>query len=97
MRGVDVIQVPTTVLAQVDAAIGGKRASTSCRGRICLNLHQPRIVLIDTAVLETLPAREYRAGLYESLKCGIIGDPGPFRLFEDRRGRFDAIRWWLRK
>ncbi|MGB0045809.1 MAG: 3-dehydroquinate synthase family protein, partial [Terriglobales bacterium] len=47
--------------------------------------HQPRAVLVDPAVLETLPSREYHAGLYESLKCGIIGDPGLFRLFEDRR------------
>ena len=42
-------------------------------------------MLVDPAVLETLPSREYRAGLYESLKCGIIGDPGLFRLFEERR------------
>ena len=47
--------------------------------------HQPRAVLIDPQVLDTLPSREYRAGLYESLKCGIIGDPGLFKLFEDRR------------
>jgi 3-dehydroquinate synthase len=47
--------------------------------------HQPRVVLVDPAVLETLPSREYHAGLYESLKCGIIGDPGLFKLFEDRR------------
>src|SRR3984893_814059 len=86
MRGVDVIQVPTTVLAQVDAAIGGKTGVDLVSGKNLLGtFHQPRVVLIDTAVLETLPAREYRAGLYESLKCGIIGDPGLFRLFEDRR------------
>jgi 3-dehydroquinate synthase len=86
MRGVDVIQVPTTVLAQVDAAIGGKTGVNLVSGKNLLGtFHQPRVVLIDTAVLETLPAREYRAGLYESLKCGIIGDPGLFRLFEDRR------------
>ena len=86
MRGVDVIQVPTTVLAQVDAAIGGKTGVNLVSGKNLLGtFHQPRVVLIDTAVLETLPAREYRAGLYESLKCGIIGDPVLFRLFEDRR------------
>ena len=86
MRGVDVIQVPTTVLAQVDAAIGGKTGVNLVSGKNLLGtFHQPRVVLIDTAVLETLPSREYRAGLYESLKCGIIGDPGLFRLFEDRR------------
>jgi 3-dehydroquinate synthase len=86
MRGVDVIQVPTTVLAQVDAAIGGKTGVNLVSGKNLLGtFHQPRAVLIDPAVLETLPSREYRAGLYESMKCGIIGDPGLFRLFEDRR------------
>src|SRR6266853_427123 len=86
MRGVNVIQVPTTVQAQVDAAIGGKTGVNLVSGKNLLGtFHQPRVVLIDTAVLETLPSREYRAGLYESLKCGIIGDPGLFKLFEDRR------------
>jgi 3-dehydroquinate synthase len=86
MRGVDVIHVPTTVLAQVDAAIGGKTGVNLISGKNLLGtFHQPRTVLIDPAVLESLPSREYRAGLYESLKCGIIGDPGLFRLFEDRR------------
>src|SRR6267154_784379 len=85
MRGVDVIQIPTTVLAQVDAAIGGKTGVNLVSGKNLLGtFHQPRAVLIDPAVLETLSTREYRAGLYESLKCGIIGDPGLFRLFEDR-------------
>ena len=86
MRGVDVIQVPTTVLAQVDAAIGGKTGGNLVSGKNLLGtFHQPRVVLVDPAVLETLPSREYHAGLYESLKCGIIGDPGLFKLFEDRR------------
>src|ERR1019366_2159670 len=79
MRGVDVIQIPTTVLAQVDAAIGGKTGVNLLSGKNLLGtFHQPR------AVLETLPAREYRAGLYEALKCGIIGDAGLFRLFEEK-------------
>jgi 3-dehydroquinate synthase len=86
MRGVDVIQVPTTVLAQVDAAIGGKTGVNLASGKNLLGtFHQPRAVLVDPSVLETLPSREYHAGLYESLKCGIIGDPGLFKLFEDRR------------
>ena len=86
MRGIDVIQVPTTVLAQVDAAIGGKTGVNLIAGKNLLGtFHQPRAVLIDPAVLATLPAREYRAGLYESLKCGVIGDPGLFRIFEERR------------
>jgi 3-dehydroquinate synthase len=86
MRGVDVIQVPTTVLAQVDAAIGGKTGVNLVSGKNLLGtFHQPRAVLVDPSVLETLPSREYHAGLYESLKCGIIGDPGLFRLFEEKR------------
>lgn len=86
MRGVDVIQIPTTVLAQVDAAIGGKTGVNLQSGKNLLGtFHQPRAVLIDPNVLMTLPSREYRAGLYEALKCGIIGNPGLFRLFEERR------------
>jgi 3-dehydroquinate synthase len=86
MRGVDVIQIPTTVLAQVDAAIGGKTGVNLVSGKNLLGtFHQPRVVLVDPSVLATLPSREYRAGLYEALKCGIIGDPGLFRLFEERR------------
>lgn len=85
MRGVDVIQIPTTVLAQVDAAIGGKTGVNLLAGKNLLGtFHQPRAVLVDPAVLRTLPAREYRAGLYESLKCGIIGDAGLFKHFEER-------------
>src|SRR5882724_4622412 len=86
MRGLDVIQIPTTVLAQVDAAIGGKTGVNLQSGKNLLGtFHQPRAVLIDPNVLTTLPSREYRAGLYEALKCGIIGNAGLFRLFEDRR------------
>ena len=86
MRGVDVIQIPTTVLAQVDAAIGGKTGVNLQSGKNLIGtFHQPRTVLIDPAVLATLPSREYRAGLYESLKSGVIGDPGLFHLFEENR------------
>ena len=86
MRGVEVIQIPTTVLAQVDAAIGGKTGVNLQSGKNLLGtFHQPRVVVIDPNVLTTLPSREYRAGLYEALKCGIIGNAGLFRLFEDRR------------
>jgi 3-dehydroquinate synthase len=86
MRGIDVVQMPTTVLAQVDAAIGGKTAVNLAAGKNLLGtFHQPRAVLIDPAVLTTLPSREYRAGLYEALKCGVIGDAGLFRMFEEKR------------
>jgi 3-dehydroquinate synthase len=86
MRGVDLIQVPTTVLAQVDASIGGKTGVNLQAGKNLVGtFHQPKAVFIDPAVLSTLPDREYHAGLYEALKSGIIGDPQLFHLFENSR------------
>src|SRR2546426_2527629 len=79
MRGVNVVQIPTTVLAQVDASIGGKTGVNLRTGKNLLGtFHQPRAVLIDPVVLSTLPEREFRAGLYESIKCGVIGKPALF-------------------
>ena len=84
MRGVKLVQIPTTVLAQVDASIGGK---TGVNLRVGKNLigtfHQPLAVLIDPQVLSTLPDREFRAGLFESLKCGVIGNPELFHRLEN--------------
>jgi 3-dehydroquinate synthase len=83
MRGVDVVQVPTTVLAQVDAAIGGKTGVNLRAGKNLLgSFHQPLAVLIDPAVLVTLSDRQFRAGLYEALKCGVIGRPELFARLE---------------
>jgi 3-dehydroquinate synthase len=83
MRGVDLVQIPTTVLAQVDASIGGKTGVNLRAGKNLVGtFHQPRIVLIDPALLTTLPDREFRAGLYEALKCGVIGKPELFRALE---------------
>jgi 3-dehydroquinate synthase len=83
MRGVDVVQIPTTVLAQVDASIGGKTAVNLQAGKNLLGTyHQPLAVLIDPAVLATLSDREFRAGLYEALKCGVIGSPELFARLE---------------
>ena len=83
MRGLDVVQIPTTVLAQVDASIGGKTAVNLRAGKNLVGtFHHPRVVLIDPAVLATLSDREFRAGLYESLKCGVIGKPELFRALE---------------
>ena len=83
MRGVPVIQVPTTLLAQVDAAVGGKTGVNLVSGKNLLgSFHQPLVVLIDPDVLTTLPEREYRAGLYEIIKCGVIRDAGLFRLLD---------------
>jgi 3-dehydroquinate synthase len=84
MRGVPVIQVPTTLLAQVDAAVGGKTGVNLVSGKNLLgSFHQPLAVLIDPDVLRTLPEREYRAGLYEIIKCGVIRDEPLFRLLEN--------------
>ena len=88
MRGVDLVQVPTTVVAQVDASIGGKTGVNLKAGKNLLGtFHQPRAVLIDPEVVSTLPDREFRAGLYEALKCGVIGDPQLFRRFEDEKDK----------
>ena len=79
MRGVNVVQVPTTVLGQVDAAIGGKTGVNLPAGKNLVGtFHQPLAVLVDPEVLSSLSARQFRAGLYESLKCGVIGNPELF-------------------
>jgi 3-dehydroquinate synthase len=84
MRGVDLIQIPTTVLAQVDASIGGKTGVNLRAGKNLVGtFHHPRLVLIDPSVLTTLPDREFRAGLYEALKCGVIGKPDLFYAMEN--------------
>jgi 3-dehydroquinate synthase len=85
MRGVPVIQVPTTLLAQVDAAVGGKTGVNLVSGKNLLgSFHQPLAVLIDPDVLKTLPQREYRAGLYEIVKCGVIRDAELFGVLDRR-------------
>src|SRR5204863_5695867 len=88
MRGIELVQIPTTVLAQVDASIGGKTAVNLVAGKNLVGtFHHPRVVLIDPAVLKTLPDREFRAGLYEALKCGVIGNVELFIRFEQNRAR----------
>jgi 3-dehydroquinate synthase len=88
MRGIDVVQVPTTLLAQVDASIGGKTGVDLSEGKNLLGtFHQPRAVLIDPAALSTLPDREFRAGMYEVLKCGIIQRPDIFQFIEQNHER----------
>src|SRR5258708_33844174 len=76
MRGVPVIQVPTTLLAQVDAAVGGKTGVNLVAGKNLVgSFHQPLVVLIDPDLLRTLPEREYPAGLVQIVKHGLIADP----------------------
>ena len=88
MRGIDVVQVPTTLLAQVDASIGGKTGVDLRAGKNLLGtFHQPRIVISDPTVLSTLDDRQFRAGLYESLKSGIIYSADLFRFMEENRER----------
>jgi 3-dehydroquinate synthase len=83
MRGIPVIQVPTTLLAQVDAAVGGKTGVNLVAGKNLVgSFHQPLAVLIDPETLKTLPEREYRAGLYEVVKHGIIADVPLFEVLE---------------
>jgi 3-dehydroquinate synthase len=85
MRGVPVIQVPTTLLAQVDAAVGGKTGVNLLSGKNLVgSFHQPLGVLIDPSVLGSLPPREYRAGLYEIIKSGIIASEPLFRILAER-------------
>ena len=88
MRGVPVVQVPTTLLAQVDAAVGGKTGvNLICGKNLIGSFHQPLVVLIDPDVLHSLPEREYRAGLYEIIKAGVIRDVELFRFLEQHADR----------
>ena len=83
MRGIRWIQVPTTLLAQVDASVGGKTAINHSRGKNLIgSFHQPKLVLIDVETLDSLPEREVRCGLVEIIKHGVIMDESLFELVE---------------
>ncbi len=83
MRGIDFLQIPTTLLAQVDSSVGGKVAVNLLQSKNLIGaFYQPRMVLIDTKVLGTLPDREMRAGLAEVIKYGIIKDADLFDYLE---------------
>jgi 3-dehydroquinate synthase len=82
-RGLDFVQVPTTLLAQVDSSVGGKTGINSRHGKNLIGaFHQPALVIADTALLDTLPAREFRAGYAEVAKYGLLGDAAFFAWLE---------------
>ncbi len=83
LRGLPFVQMPTTLLAQVDSSVGGKTGVNTARGKnLAGAFHQPRLVLADVATLESLPQRELRAGYAEVVKAGLIGDAGFFAWCE---------------
>jgi 3-dehydroquinate synthase len=82
-RGVDFVQVPTSLLAQVDSSVGGKTGINSPQGKNLIGaFHQPVLVIADTAVLDTLPPRQFRAGYAEVAKYGVLGDEAFFTWLE---------------
>ncbi|MBD2511996.1 3-dehydroquinate synthase [Nostoc muscorum FACHB-395] len=93
LRGINVVQVPTTLLAMVDSAIGGKTGVNHPHGKNLIGaFHQPRLVLIDPDVLKTLPMREFRAGMAEVIKYGVIWDAELFAQLEASK-RLDQLRY----
>ncbi len=103
LRGIDYIQIPTTLLAQVDSSVGGKTAINAAQGKNLIGaFHQPRLVLADIGTLDTLPRRELLAGYAEVVKYGLINDPKFFVWLEehgaaihagDRAARRKAVVW----
>ncbi|NND37561.1 MAG: 3-dehydroquinate synthase [Gammaproteobacteria bacterium] len=103
MRGVSFVQVPTTLLAQVDSSVGGKTGVNHPKGKNLIGaFHQPRIVLIDTETLDTLPDRELKAGLAEVIKHGAIADADFFDWLEQNMDALlardhDALAYAIRR
>lgn len=93
MRGVPVVQVPTSLLAMVDSSVGGKTGVNTPRGKNLVGaFHHPSHVLVDPSVLSTLDGRHVAAGLAEVVKAAAIADPGLFRWMEERAGRLAEAR-----
>ncbi|NEQ82223.1 MAG: 3-dehydroquinate synthase [Moorea sp. SIO2I5] len=93
LRGINFVQVPTSLLAMVDASVGGKTGVNHPKGKNLIGaFHQPQFVLIDPSVLKTLPARELRAGMAEVIKYGIIWDEELFVKLEESK-RLDQLRY----
>ena len=101
LRGLDVVQIPTTLLAQVDSSVGGKTGINSRQGKNLIgSFHQPRLVLADISALDTLPPRQLRAGYAEIVKYGLINHPdffdwldvnGPALIKGDGEARHHAV------
>lgn len=92
MRGIDFINIPTTTLSQIDSSIGGKVAINLNGIKNCVGaFHQPKMVLIDPLVLETLPKRHFHNGLVEAVKAGLIQDKELFELFEQEELDIEQI------
>lgn len=92
-RGIPYIQVPTTLLAQVDSAIGGKTAVDLPQGKNLVGaFYQPKLVFSDTRLLKTLDPRQVRSGLAEVIKYGLIKDPGLFHYLEDKSADVLALK-----
>lgn len=94
MRGTPLVQVPTTLLAQVDSSVGGKTAVNHALGKNAIGaFKQPDAVVMDLTMLATLPEREVRAGLFELIKHGMIRDLALFEFLEDHRNEFPLRNW----
>ncbi len=93
LRGIHVVQIPTTLLSMVDASIGGKTGINHSKGKNLIGaFHQPKLVLIDPKTLFTLPTREFRAGMAEIIKYGVISDLELFELLERQDNISDLLR-----
>jgi 3-dehydroquinate synthase len=90
LRGIDLVHIPTTLLAQVDSSLGGKLAVNHASGKNLIgSFFPPRAVISDLSTLDSLPRRELLSGLFEALKGGVIGDPSLFEMLETPP-RFDV-------
>jgi 3-dehydroquinate synthase len=90
MRGIDYLQIPTTLLSQVDSSVGGKTGVNLQTGKNLVGcFYPPQAVIADIDLLRTLPRRELRAGIYESIKAGLIRDASLFRFIEGNREALD--------
>ena len=93
-RGVDFVQVPTSLLAQVDSSVGGKTGINSPQGKNLVGaFHQPVLVIADTSVLDTLSPRQFRAGYAEVAKYGVLGDAAFFAWLEANHAPAPRTRW----